>query len=73
MLMDFGTIANAKAIAASLREAGIAVRSFTDPMIASCLRFCAADDATTEQLVTAVRSTLSNRRVNGDRTQSGHL
>lgn len=53
VLCDFGRRAHEVREALSAR--GIASRSFSDPMLQSCVRFCAADDAATQTLVTALR------------------
>jgi histidinol-phosphate aminotransferase len=52
VLMDFGS--NADRFAASLRAEGVAVRAFSDPELAGCIRFCALDDASTSALIAAV-------------------
>jgi histidinol-phosphate aminotransferase len=51
VLADFGD--DAEPLERRLREAGIAVRSFSGPEMAGCLRFCALDDASTAALVEA--------------------
>jgi histidinol-phosphate aminotransferase len=54
VLMDFGPAS--AAIAQTLRSCGIAVRSFSEPELEGCLRFCALDDRGTSELVDAMRN-----------------
>jgi histidinol-phosphate aminotransferase len=51
VLADFGDAAGP--IEERLRGAGIAVRTFSDPSMAGCLRFCALDDRATSTLIEA--------------------
>jgi histidinol-phosphate aminotransferase len=53
VLMDFGQ--SGEALAAALRMRGIAVRSFNEPELWGCLRFCALDDLATARLIAAVQ------------------
>jgi histidinol-phosphate aminotransferase len=53
VLMDFG--ANAAPLAAALRARGIAVRSFREPELVGCLRFCALDDPSTTRFCASIR------------------
>jgi histidinol-phosphate aminotransferase len=53
VLMDFGE--SAPALAAALRARGIAVRSFREPELEGCLRFCALDDPSTARLCASIR------------------
>jgi histidinol-phosphate aminotransferase len=55
-LVDFGF--DQAAFAKRLRRRGIAVRTFADPHLAGCVRFCALDDQGTNELVSALRDTL---------------
>jgi histidinol-phosphate aminotransferase len=52
VLADFG--AEAGTIEQRLARRGIAVRSFADPDLAGCLRFCALDERSTSTLVAAL-------------------
>ncbi|MDQ2680605.1 MAG: histidinol-phosphate aminotransferase family protein [Candidatus Eremiobacteraeota bacterium] len=54
LLADFGGAV--KTAAHALADADIAVRSFSDPSIANCLRFCAAADAPTAELIATLRT-----------------
>jgi histidinol-phosphate aminotransferase len=51
LLADFGN--DAMAIEARLLDRGVAVRSFSDPALTGCLRFCALDDRSTRALIEA--------------------
>lgn len=53
VLMDFGDIA--KTIAAKLAERGIAVRTYDTPELKGAIRFCAANDEVTDELIATVR------------------
>jgi histidinol-phosphate aminotransferase len=52
VLADFGS--DAIGIERHLARRGIAIRSFTDPDLAGCLRFCALDERSTSTLVAAL-------------------
>jgi histidinol-phosphate aminotransferase len=62
LLADCGT--EATQIAAALRDDGIAVRAYDDPMLAGMLRFAAADDDATAEVVTALRRIAARERIN---------
>jgi histidinol-phosphate aminotransferase len=53
-LADFGD--DASEIEERLQRAGIAVRSFTDPDLAGCLRICALDDRDTALVIEAINA-----------------
>ncbi len=55
-LVDVGTAA--RPLTEALRRRGIAVRSFGDPDLSTCVRICALDDAGTVQLSDALRELL---------------
>jgi histidinol-phosphate aminotransferase len=57
VLMDFG--ARAPIIEAALTNKGIAARSYAGSELSGCLRFCAADDDATAELITAVQSAMA--------------
>lgn len=53
VLMEFSVPGSE--IADALRAEGVAVRSFDDPSLRNCVRFCALNDRETDQLVEAFR------------------
>jgi histidinol-phosphate aminotransferase len=53
VLMDFGP--RGEALAALVRLRGVAVRTFTEPELVGCVRFCALDDLSTTRLIKTVR------------------
>ena len=62
-LADFGF--PARPLAKALRRRGIAVRTFSDPELATSLRFCALDDAGTAELIEAFRALVPGIRAGG--------
>lgn len=59
VLMDFGD--RAAVVSEALAAKRIAVRAYTDADLKGCLRFCAADDASTAELINVVRSAVSEQ------------
>ncbi|HEY2476974.1 MAG TPA: aminotransferase class I/II-fold pyridoxal phosphate-dependent enzyme [Candidatus Cybelea sp.] len=53
VLMDFGS--DAVELVTALRARGVAVRTFSEPELAGCLRFCALDDVSTARFIAAFR------------------
>ena len=57
VLMDFG--AGAQIIEEALVRNGIGARAYSESELKGCLRFCAADDASTGELIDVVRSAMA--------------
>jgi histidinol-phosphate aminotransferase len=60
VLMDFGD--SGARIVTALAARGIAVRTFADPELSGAIRFCAANDEATDELIRTTRAVLQEQK-----------